>query len=303
MSYSIKINCPICSKSNTTYRGSYGEKSFLSCNALYQCKDCGLIFAHELPQKEELDKYYSNGLYYDQIADPYHQNIIEFSYRLALARLKLIKEKTCLLNKMPKVIDIGAGNARFGMALKEISDEAIYDAVEPDAEVQAKYGDWINQKYHDVSDVQERDYDLVVMNQVLEHLPDPVDFLKSICKLIKEGGYVYIDVPFQDYKFKPSLEPHLLFWNKKSLSILLEKFGIELIFCDTAGMPHKKAKMFFNQQSFVQKIRNPWLYANKVNRVMYKIGLPQVIDTFWQFQANQYGGDRQWLRCIAQKTA
>ena len=26
------------------------------------------------------------------------------------------------------------------------------------------------------------------------------------------------------------------------------------------------------------------------------------VDTFQQFQADQYGGDRQWLRCIAQKT-
>ena len=75
-----------------------------------------------------------------------------------------------------------------------------------------------------------------------------------------------------------------------------------MIFCCMAGMPHKQAKRFFNQQYFMQKIRNPWLYVAKINSLLHKIGLPQVFDTFQQFQADQYGGDRQWLRCIAQKT-
>ncbi len=139
MSNSINVDCPVCSISNTTYQGPYGEKTFLCCNALYECKDCGLIFAYELPKKDELEKYYSNGCYWDQVSDPYSKDIIEFSDRLARVRLNLIQEKIDLPNKTPKVIDIGAGNAVFGMALKDIWDGVIYDVVEPDTGVQAKY--------------------------------------------------------------------------------------------------------------------------------------------------------------------
>ena len=39
----------------------------------------------------------------------------------------------------------------------------------------------------------------------------------------------------------------------------------------------------------------------KINQMIRKIGLDQGFDTFKQFQADKYGGDRQWLRCIAQK--
>ena len=301
MSNSINVSCPVCSISNTTYQGPYGEKIFLCCNALYECKDCGLIFSHELPKKDELEKYYSNGCYWDQVSDPYSKDIIEFSYRLALVRLNLIQEKIDFPNNIPKVIDIGAGNASFGMALKDICDEFIYDVVEPDTEVQTKYGSWVNKKFNDVADVYGKDYDLAVLNQVLEHMPNPFNFLKSISKLIKKGGYIYIDVPFKDYLFKPYLEPHLMFWNKKSLSILLEKTDNKLIFCDTAGMPHKIAKRYFNQQNLLRKFLNPWKYLNKINQIMDKIGFPNIFDTFNQYQANQYGGDRQWLRCIAQK--
>ena len=82
---------------------------------------------------------------------------------------------------------------------------------------------------------------------------------------------------------------------------LLKKLEMELIFCNTAGMPHNIAKLFFIQSSFVQKIKNPWLYMEKINQMIRKIGLDQGFDTFKQFQADKYGGDRQWLRCIAQK--
>ena len=110
------------------------------------------------------------------------------------------------------------------------------------------------------------------MNQVLEHVPDPIDFLGSVYALLKQNGYIYIDVPYKDYVFKPDIEGHLLFFNKQSMNRLLKKLEMELIFCNTAGMPHNIAKLFFIQRSFVQKLKNPWLYMEKINQVIRKIG-------------------------------
>ena len=139
------------------------------------------------------------------------------------------------------------------------------------------------------------------MNQVLEHVPDPLDFLGSVNNILKPESYVYIDVPYIDYLFKPSVEPHLLFWNKISMSVLLEKTRFKMIFCDTAGMMHFQARKFFRKQSFKTKIGNPMKYKLKVNQIMNKFRLPIVFDIFRQFQSDHYGGERLWLRCIAQK--
>ena len=38
-------------------------------------------------------------------------------------------------------------------------------------------------------------YDLIYASQVFEHLPDPLDALKSLCARLKPGGLVYIRVP------------------------------------------------------------------------------------------------------------
>ena len=139
------------------------------------------------------------------------------------------------------------------------------------------------------------------MNQVLEHVPDPLDFLGSVNNILRPESYVYIDVPYKDYLYKPSVEPHLLFWNKKSLSVLLDKTMLKTIFCDTAGMLHSQARRFFRKQSFKTKIANSLKYKIKVNQIMNKFRLPIVFDTFRQFQSDHYGDERQWLRCIAQK--
>jgi 2-polyprenyl-3-methyl-5-hydroxy-6-metoxy-1,4-benzoquinol methylase len=139
------------------------------------------------------------------------------------------------------------------------------------------------------------------MNQVLEHVPDPVDFIASVAQLLIKSGYIYIDVPYKDFLFKPSVVPHILFWTQESISYLLEKTGFQIIFCNTVGMPHNKAKKFFNQKTLMEKICNPWSYANYVNKIAANLGLAPLLDTFSQFEADQYGGERQWLRCIGQK--
>ena len=291
--------CPLCQSNDNEYVSSY-PGTFLSCKELLHCQNCELIFADKLPSKKELDEYYSKGLYYDKVLDPYNSQVLDFSLKLSRSRLNLIYSKI-KFNEKPRVVDIGAGNARLGIALKECYDEADYDVVEPDVEVRSKYGNWVNKQFSNISELEIGRYDLVIMNQVLEHVPDPLDFLGSVNNILKPESYVYIDVPYKDYQYKPSLEPHLLFWNKKSVSVLLEKTRLKTIFCDTAGMPHTQARRFFQKKSFKNKICNPCNYMEKVNQMMNKFGLAKAFDTFSQFQADQYGGERQWLRCIAQK--
>ena len=294
------ILCPLCLSSDRRFLSAYPGK-FLCCKEVHQCNSCGLTYVFELPENEDLNNYYSNGLYYDQVVDPFNLEFLEFSKNLALTRLNLIKKETNVLSDKCKTLDIGAGNASFGIALQKISSNAIYDVVEPDIKVHESYGVEVNKHYSDITDVEGNNYDLVVLNQVLEHLPKPFQFIHTICELIKDQGVLYIDVPFKDYLFKQSVEPHILFLTPESLSYLIKKIGLELIFCDTVGMTHEKAKIFFHNKASLKKFRNPWMYANKIKQLARKFGFNYNFDTFRQFHADEYGGDRQWLRCVAKK--
>jgi SAM-dependent methyltransferase len=294
----IKSYCPLC-QSIAYFYSSY-PGTFLSCNELLKCSDCKLIFANKLPSKDNLNKYYSSGLFYDQVADPFNTEILEFSLQLSQSRLKLIFAEG-QLNNGTQCLDIGAGNGQFGVALHEMDRSAKYDCVEPDNEVRAKIQNLTNNQYSDIDEIKAGGYDLAVMNQVLEHVPDPVDFVESVTQLLSKSGYIYIDVPYKDFLFKPSVVPHILFWTQESISYLLEKTGFQIIFCNTVGICHVKAKKEYNQKTLMEKIFNPWSYANYVNKIAANLGLAPLLDTFSQFEADQYGGERQWLRCIAQK--
>ena len=114
------FHCPLCKSNNNEFISSY-LGSFLSCKELRQCQSCDLIFAGKMPTKSEIDKYYSSGSFYPDSIDPYSKSFIEFSLKLSVSRLNLIFSNT-LFNEHLKMIDIGAGNAQLGIALKEIYD-------------------------------------------------------------------------------------------------------------------------------------------------------------------------------------
>jgi len=293
-------DCPICiSKSIYRELGKYpGE--FINCSLLLECLDCGLIFTHPLPSNNELKEYYSSGLYYDKAIDPYNGDFIEVSLQLSRSRLMLLKKYVDFVSSL-KVLDIGAGNAQFSKALKEQNNKSIYDAVEPDSKVSSHYGNHVDSRYSAINEVEKKDYDIVVLNQVLEHVPDPVDFLSLISKFIRQGGYIYIDVPNQDHLYKSRVDTHILFWNHKCLINLVEKIGFKVLFCDTAGMEHHDAKNYFYKQSIFFKIINIWNYKEKINAIGSKYGFGKTFNTFKRYKSDHYGGDRQWLRCIVQK--
>ena len=295
------LKCPLCSSIDKSTRICDYPGSFLNCTELVQCSECELIFATPVPSTSELNNYYSSGLFYDKTLNPFKPDFLYFSLELAKSRLRLISNYVDFAYNL-KVIDIGAGNAQFSAALNELNYECVYDAVEPDVGVAGQYGELVNDHFNEINQVKKNTYDLAVLNQVLEHVSDPVDFLSSVAERIKTGGYVYIDVPYKDYIFKPSVEPHILFWTQGSLKYLAEIIGLKFLFCDTAGMPHRNAKSIFHVQTSIQKLSNPWLYQAKINRLFKKSGLPKPFNTFPQFQSDLYGGERQWLRCLVQKT-
>jgi SAM-dependent methyltransferase len=82
-------------------------------------------------------------------------------------------------------------------------------------------------------------FDLVTLNQVLEHVVDPVGFLRSIASDVAPGGAVYVEVPdVSDIGYLPPdhdrfHQQHLWIFSKDSLSKLAKKAGYEIVAVDT----------------------------------------------------------------------
>ena len=105
-------------------------------------------------------------------------------------------------------------------------------------------------------------FDVVWMSHVLEHLIEPINFLKKIKQNLKKNSILFIEVPNCDHKptLKSSIErnPHLFHFTKKSLTCIVESLGYQIISCDVFRPATKsegiKQRIFKNTYQFYPRI-------------------------------------------------
>ena len=105
-------------------------------------------------------------------------------------------------------------------------------------------------------------YDIIWMSHVLEHLIEPIDFLRKIKNNLKKNSILFIEVPNCQHKptLKSSIEnnPHLFHFTKESLSHMVKDVGYQIISCDVFRPATKsegmKQKIFKNLYKFYPRI-------------------------------------------------
>lgn len=299
----MSVRCPACRSENNRFISPYpnAKATFLAVDSLRSCHECGLVFAWPVPSVAELDEYYGDGTYHAEYA-PFSDGFFDFSYQLAQSRIRLIL-KWIDLEQSKRFLDIGAGNAAFGKALKEFMPDSLYEAVEPNVDCRKEWGNWVSRSYPSLKETRRQSYAAITLNQVLEHVNRPVEFLREITERLVPGGLLFIDVPHRDDLYKPSVGPHLLFWEKRSLEHAVKEVGLKTLYCATVGMQWDQAKRYFSHKTLVQRVLNPWTWVSRINRILQLFGINKRFNTFKQFQADSYGGKRNWLRCLARKVS
>jgi hypothetical protein len=81
-------------------------------------------------------------------------------------------------------------------------------------------------------------YSLIVCNGVLEHTPYPSDLLFDIITIMSTDSTLYIEVPLENiilnergnlHLKKKHWHEHINFFSEKSLSVLINNVGLEII--------------------------------------------------------------------------
>ncbi len=79
-------------------------------------------------------------------------------------------------------------------------------------------------------------FPLICSFQVLEHVPDPLSFVKSSAKCLSPGGHLILSTPNRDGFARYSVNDllnlpphHLSRWNKETFASLARQMGLELI--------------------------------------------------------------------------
>jgi SAM-dependent methyltransferase len=228
MSFSNAV-CPICSKADSRLIREYRyHHAVFAGRSLVSCNHCQMVFVSPMPDDAEWDAYNSGyfenahgGITTDKLGMAFHSgiNLLRVLHVEAFQKLHKITIKN--------VLEIGPGSGQFaGKWLSRHKETQTYYGIESDETCHEKLktiGLIVSSDPTTLEDNQH--FDLVVISHVLEHTIDPVKFLTGCTRLLSPGGILFVEVPCKDYEHKEMDEPHLLFFDKRPMELLLAETG------------------------------------------------------------------------------
>lgn len=104
-------------------------------------------------------------------------------------------------------------------------------------------GEGLNCSYYDLyfypeENYKKRLYDAIIMEEVIEHLKDPIAVLKELISLLKDGGKLIIRTMFIPTDFKINKWwylrdiTHISFFDFKTFSYLSKLLSLTIIYCN-----------------------------------------------------------------------
>lgn len=195
------------------YKRKESLKPFLKCVdytvsretfELFIDPETELLVTLPRPSERDLPAYYESEAYISHtdstksIMDKVYQWIKSYSMK---RKLKLINSTA---GGKGKILDVGCGTGDFLEVCQ--NDEWEVTGIEPSSKATAFAEKKVAPKgrlYNDIhalKDEENNSFDVITMWHVLEHIPNLMEYIDSLKKLLKEDGYLIIAVPnYQSY--------------------------------------------------------------------------------------------------------
>ncbi len=207
------------------------------------CRECGLIYQNPRPSDQEIFHYYPD-VYgcFAQCPPPGRMMGLLYKVMVWLKRRELMP----LLPDDGVLLDFGCGNGHWLQAFKpHIKPTQRLVGVDPcqkpidqlrEFGVEAYVGD-----EHNIGEVVgEQSVDLILLNHVIEHVPDPRRLLRRLRSVLKPGGRILGVTPnvaawdrklFGKYWAGWHAPRHFILFDESSLRRYASDAGLELVDC------------------------------------------------------------------------
>jgi SAM-dependent methyltransferase len=173
------------------------------------CDKCGFLFANPYYTQDSLSEFYGEHYAHIYGRAGSEQKVFEDGY--VNTTLKVLPMLTPYMPKIGSVMDFGCG---YGGALASFPASWIRVGFDYD-EFQLAYGRKFDLDLRNINMLEacDRLFDVIMLNQVLEHVPDPVSLLKKLKKYLKPNGVIYLEVPGFQSILDGRADPRLAFKN------------------------------------------------------------------------------------------
>lgn len=220
--------CPVCGGGDIELQGKYrGQHPAFAGMHRAHCHRCLMVFATPMPGQEILQQY--NASYFNSAHGGKPQGAATLAFFSGIARLRLAHLERYLLSQqvsVSQVLEIGPGPGWFARCWLAQNPGRTYRAIETDSSCHSALREiGVQLIPAENATLEANPADLVVMTHVLEHVTDPAAFLLESTRRLRPGGVLFIEVPCRDWEHKQLDEPHLLFFDKGPMQLLLERIG------------------------------------------------------------------------------
>jgi SAM-dependent methyltransferase len=215
---SLSVQCPNCLQKRSVYKKIDAKFS------LYFCNNCHNGFTYPVPK--HIEKYYHRHYWTSSTLVGNLKDVIFniFQRRRVSWVTKTISEGT--------ILDVGSGEGKFGITLPQayqvVSIEPSTSKVKSKSVVKKDFLKWKTKQK----------FGVVTFWESLEHTPWPQQYLSKAYKLLKKGGFIFVEFPrynsLESRMFGKNwfhLDPprHLSHLTDKGLVHLLTKAGFSNI--------------------------------------------------------------------------
>jgi 2-polyprenyl-3-methyl-5-hydroxy-6-metoxy-1,4-benzoquinol methylase len=224
---SVYVKCDLCGQDEAEL---FLEKDGFN---IVKCKNCSMVYVNPRLKSEKL-----SDLYNENVISPYHyyletKNEDERTFE---ERINLIEKHS----KPGKLLDVGCSIGTFSIVARnqgwevfgvDINTQSVNYCRE-NLKLDVKAGDF------EKLDFPEGFFDVIIMNDFLEHVNSPSKALKKANSFLKKGGLIFIVTPKIDslmakiskdkwLHLKPN--EHIFYFSAKTMDSILKKTGFDVI--------------------------------------------------------------------------
>ncbi len=228
--------CPLCGSDRSA---PFDRREFRGRQVLNRiCLNCGLVYQSPRMTAAEAEDFYAEEYrrLYEGSAEPTSRNV-----KVQQGRAQsLLGFARPLLSGVSRHLDIGCS---LGIFLQQV--QAVYGnrpvGIEPGEAHRAyaaRSGLTVYPSLEALEAAGEAPFDLISMAHVLEHLPDPVTYLKHLRRsLLRPEGRLLIEVP-NLYAHDSFEVAHLFAFSPHTLGEVLRRSGFEVVKFEQHGRPN-----------------------------------------------------------------
>jgi len=303
--------CPVCGSANAEVRGSYrGTHPTFTGLKRAHCSLCGMVFATPMPFEGVLKDY--NVSYFASAHGGQPRNALATAFFSGIARLRLAHIERYLNSRniaVSTLLEFGPGTGFFARNWLARYPQTAYKACETDTSCHASLQEMGVHLVVASALVEEASpIDLVLMSHVLEHVSNPIEFLKNATGNLRKDGALFIEAPCRDWEHKPIDEPHLLFFDKGPMQHLLRHLGFEDIQVSYHGQEIERLRSASMWRSKLMALRSKLITLGLVAPfARIRPGMEALNDPIERAAAAPFQAHREtqkpawWLRAIARK--